>query len=389
MYNQIKKLCCLLSILIISNLCYGQKQFHITIQFEPKLDSTEFLALVDDGKGASEYPIRIKDGKIEIKCNVYSKYAYLSIYSPSTKNQKSYFITKEASSITFYGKNKSAKDYPFVNGKLINAVEIINTAEAKKLQRYVQKEQEDFTNFNKKNGSKLRTNDSLMSIYSQKEKKYEKKCLDYIRLNSNQYFCLWVFNIELKNSKNFPTDSLLGFYKDVLYPKYKNLFEAKQTFEYLSTPPSKRKQYPTDYYALNPLLKINQMAPDFTARDMSGKKISLSQLRGKYVLLNFWATWCGPCVRELPLFNKLKNDFPEDQLEIISISEDRAKADCEKGIKEYGLNWTNIYQDKELISKYKVFNGIPSTFLIDKEEKLVFMHVGSLSNTDELRKLLN
>lgn len=373
---------------MISSLSYGQRQFHITIQFVPKLDSNNIHILLDDGNGANNFPLRMKNGKIEISCMLYSKYAFINIYSPTYKSQKSYFITQAESSVIFYGKDKSEKDYPFVNAKLLNAEEVVNTAVAKKLTVFVQKENKDFSDFSDKYQAQLRTNDSLMSIYNQKEKVYARKCMDFIRLNSNDYFSLWLFNIQIKDSKNFPGDSLLMFYKDVLYPKYKDQFEGKRILEYLSTPPSQRKQYPTDYYALNPLLKLNQMAPDFTATDLSGRKFSLKQFRGKYVFINFWATWCGPCCRELPLFNKLRADFPSDQLEMISVSEDRAKVDCVNGIKEFGLNWTNVYQDKALIDKYEFENGIPLTFLIDKEGKLVYMHCGSLENTDDLRKLL-
>ena len=388
MNNQTKNYCFLLVLLFISTLSFAQKQFHITIQFVPKLDTNNLVLWVDDGKGTGQFPARVKNGKVEINLPVYSKYVWLNMYSPSFKSQKSYFFTNEESSVIFFGKKKSEKDYPFVNGKLTNAVEIINSPEAKKLKLFVQKEQEDFDNFKSKNGTLLKSSDSLMSIYKQKEKTTEKKVLDFIRINSDQYFSFWLFNIQFKDSKTIPGDSLLRFYKDVLYPKYKDLFEGKKLLDYLLTNPYLRIQTGTNYYALNPLMKVNQMAPDFTTTDMMGKKFSLKQFRGKYVLINFWATWCGPCVRELPLFNKLRADFPVDQLEMISVSEDRAKADCINGIKEYGLNWTNVYQDKELIDKYDFENGIPKTFLIDKEGRLVFMFCGSLDNTEELRKFL-
>jgi len=388
MSSQIKNYCCLLIFLFISTLCFSQRQFHITIQFVPKLDTIDLVVWLDDGKGMEVFPARFINGKAEINLPVYSKYVFMNMYSPSYKSQKSYFLTKEESAVIFYGKNKSGKEYPFVNGKLTNAEEVINTEEAKKLKLFVLKENKDFSDFNDKYKTQLKTNDSLKSIYKQKEKIYDQKCLEFIRLNSNQYFSFWLFNIQLKTSKNFPTDSLLAFYKAVLYPKYKNLFEGERVLAYLSTPPSQRKQYPTDYFALDPLLKLNQMAPEFTSTDMSGKKFSLKQFRGKYVLLNFWATWCGPCVAELPLFNKLRTDFPVDQLEMISVSSDKTKVDCENGIKEFGLNWTNVYQDNALIKKYELDNAIPLTFLIDKEGRLVFMHVGQLSDTGELRKLL-
>jgi peroxiredoxin len=84
----------------------------------------------------------------------------------------------------------------------------------------------------------------------------------------------------------------------------------------------------------------------------------------------------------------LRDDFSEDRLEIISISVDKTKADLENGIKKYALNWTHVFQDQGLITKYQIYNGIPSTFLIDKEGVLVFKQVGRFSDTGELRKLM-
>ncbi len=388
MSSQIKNCCCLIIALFILGLCNGQKQFHILIQFVPKLDSSNIVASIDDGKGLGDFPVKIKDGNIEINCKVYSKWATLNLVSPVTSNQKTYFITNEVSKIIYSIDNKTAKDYPFVNGKLTNAIELTNCPEIKRLMDYTLKERKDLHDFQEKHKAELKTNDSLMSIYKQKDKIFEKKSLEFIKLNNNQYFYLWYFNLAYKNSEYIKADSLLQYFKEAFYPKYKDLFEAKLIVDYIMTPPSKRYNTSTDFYALAQLLKLNQIAPDFTTTDISGRKFSLSQLKGKYVLLNFWATWCGPCVKELPLFKKLRDDFSESQLEIISISEDNTKEALEKGIKKYSLNWTHVYRDMGLINKYQISSAIPLTFLIDKEGKLVFMQVGSLSNTDELRKLL-
>ena len=370
--KKVKNYFFILVFLFISTLSFAQKQFHITIQFVPKLDTNNIRIIMEVGKGVQHIPVVVKKGKIEIDCKVFSKYAYLSISSPATSNQKSYFITNEVSSIIFYGNDKSAKDYPFVNGKLINAIEIINSKEAKQLTLYVQKEQKDVDDFNQKFGAKVNSNDSLMSIYKHLGGLYDKKLMDFIKLNSNQYFSFWVFRMQIATSENINADSLLLFYQNVLYPKYKNLLEANFTLEYLK----------------GRTIKINHLAPDFTTIDITGRKISLNQYRGKYVLLNFWATWCGPCVEELPLFNKLRNDYTQEQLEMISISCDRKMADLKNGIKKYSLYWTNVYQDQALINKYVISEAIPLTFLIDKDGKLVYMHVGALYNTEELRKIL-
>jgi peroxiredoxin len=383
MTNQIKNTCCLLIFLLISTLSFAQKQFHITIQFVPSGNLNEMKLMLDDGKGTSRFPTIVKNGKIDINLKVYSKYAYLNIYSPASKNQKAYLITKEVSSITYYGNNKSSIDYPFSNGKLVNVIDLFNCKQVKEIVDYTQKERMDFKGFREKYQAEFKTNDSLLYVYKQKGKILDKKYLEFIKSKSDQYFYFWYFNFGFKDSEFIETDSLLQFYKEFLYPKYKNLFEAKRALAYLSTPPAKRNQTTTDFYSKVNLVAINQPAPEFTTTDISGKKFSLKELRGKYVLLNFWATWCGPCVEELPLFNKLRNDFPQEQLEMISISSDRKMADLENGIKKYNLNWTNVYQDEALLNKYQLSGEIPMTFLIDKDGKLVLMQVGASSDLYE------
>ena len=89
MNRQIKNYCFILVLLFISTLCFAQKQFHITIQFVPKLDTNNIRIIMEVGNGVIHIPVVVKQGKIEIDCKVFSKYPHLSITSPTTSNQKS------------------------------------------------------------------------------------------------------------------------------------------------------------------------------------------------------------------------------------------------------------------------------------------------------------
>ena len=81
------------------------------------------------------------------------------------------------------------------------------------------------------------------------------------------------------------------------------------------------------------------MVPDFKVKDKSGKEVALSTLRQgkKYVLIDFWASWCNPCRKEIPNLKKLYAQYSEKGFEIVSISIDQKKADWEKALKEEGL----------------------------------------------------
>lgn len=113
----------------------------------------------------------------------------------------------------------------------------------------------------------------------------------------------------------------------------------------------------------SPLLKQN--APDFSANDINGNPIRLSDLRGKYVLLDFWATWCGPCVKELPNVQKARESFPEDKLVILGINKDRDISILKSFLKEQTYTFSQIFDEKgEISSLYRV-SGIPMNFLIN------------------------
>jgi peroxiredoxin len=123
-------------------------------------------------------------------------------------------------------------------------------------------------------------------------------------------------------------------------------------------------------------VNTNSLAPDFTLNDIYGKKVMLSQFRGKVVILNFWSIWCGPCLAEMPSLNKLYLEFKDKGLMVIGIAEDPAEKPVKSYIQEKGLAFP-VLMDKErkVYFKYSLF-GIPVTFLIDKKGVIVEKFIG-------------
>lgn len=111
---------------------------------------------------------------------------------------------------------------------------------------------------------------------------------------------------------------------------------------------------------------LNKPAPELTVEDINGNTISLSQLKGKRVILDFWATWCPPCRMEIPHFIKLADKYGSDDLVIIGISHED-KETISNFASKNGINYTLAVGDYNMAPPYSEITAIPTTFFIDRE----------------------
>ena len=119
---------------------------------------------------------------------------------------------------------------------------------------------------------------------------------------------------------------------------------------------------------------IGSVAPDFTLTAPDGKNVSLSDYRGKIVLLDFWASWCGPCLREVPNVKKVYDKFHDKGFEILSVSLDDKKDNWVNAIEKNDLSWGHVSSLKGWgcpVAKLYNVSGVPAMLLIDKEGKIV------------------
>jgi thiol-disulfide isomerase/thioredoxin len=121
-------------------------------------------------------------------------------------------------------------------------------------------------------------------------------------------------------------------------------------------------------------------APDFELATLDGKKMKLSELKGKAVLLNFWATWCGPCKIEMPWFVELQNQYGPQGLTIVGVAMDDSPNDkIAEFAKEMGVNYP-ILRGKEAVGDaYGGVLGLPTTFFIGRDGKIVDQAAGLVS----------
>jgi len=134
-------------------------------------------------------------------------------------------------------------------------------------------------------------------------------------------------------------------------------------------------------------------APDFTLASLDGKNMTLSDLRGQAVLLNFWATWCGPCKIEMPWFIELQKEYGPQGLQIVGVAmDDASKEDIQKFVQEMGVNYTILLGKEAVGQEYGGVDVLPTTFFIDRDGKIVSREFGLQSRSlfvDNIKKSLS
>jgi len=137
-------------------------------------------------------------------------------------------------------------------------------------------------------------------------------------------------------------------------------------------------------------IEIGKKAPNFSSLDLDNKVVRLSDYKGKYVLLEFWSSWCGPCISEMPFLVKAYDEYKNEGFEIIGVSLDTNRDTWKRTIKEKNLSWTQISdlkgQQNEIAMLYCV-RAIPRSFLINPEGVIIEINLRDYQLTKKLEEI--
>jgi thiol-disulfide isomerase/thioredoxin len=132
---------------------------------------------------------------------------------------------------------------------------------------------------------------------------------------------------------------------------------------------------------------------NFTLKDIDNKDVKLASLKGKVILLDFWATWCGPCKIEMPWFVELQKRYGPQGLQVVGVAmDDASKEDIAKFIKEMGVNYTILLGKESVGDQYGGVPALPETFFIGRDGKIVDKIIGLKGKSeieDSIKRALN
>jgi peroxiredoxin len=139
---------------------------------------------------------------------------------------------------------------------------------------------------------------------------------------------------------------------------------------------------------------VGSFAPDFDLQSLDGRTVKFSDLRGKAVVVNFWATWCQPCKLEMPWFEELHQQYRSQGLEIIGIatddyvsSKDSVRDEVAKFAKDLGVTYTILRGKESVVDAYGGAQFLPATFYIDRQGKII-ANVTGIKGKDEIEETI-
>lgn len=140
-------------------------------------------------------------------------------------------------------------------------------------------------------------------------------------------------------------------------------------------------------------LKVGTKAPAWKLNGLDGKAVQSADFKGKVVVFNFWATWCPPCVREIPDFVEVQKEFKDKGVVFIGVSVDKPAAEkkttakVKSFVEKMKINYPIVWGDSKVDKDYGGITGIPHTYVVDKKGVIRASHLGMISKKDLLKSL--
>ncbi|MBV4357242.1 TlpA family protein disulfide reductase [Pinibacter aurantiacus] len=374
----------LLIAIIFLSLCVtqrttAQKKFSLTIVADSSIDVKGLHCQYYNGFGLAFVPDTFTGNKITLTDEYISKYAAVDIsYNNHGDFQGGYtfFIDEEPATIHI-GSVKDGTENKLRYSKLENATDFFDTSTnflLKELREFRKDEDEALSRlWANHNYHDITYNDSLRALNEKLLKAGSEKNILFIKKHPEEYFSFYWFQDQVVgNSLEKEKDtaylrSLVTTMTEIFPERVVSSAEGQWLIVRINA-------------ALYPPPQKGMPVPDVQLRDINGKSVKLSDFKGRYVLLDFWASWCPPCRKNGPVLKTIAAQYKKN-LQIVGISIDNNLTAWRDAIKEDGLTWVNLCDAKlgnnSAAMHYKI-TSVPHYFLIDASGKLIMETSGDL-----------
>ncbi len=332
-------------------------QLNFTIRLNKGLDPNKIKIFYSDGSVKKFINLDFINNAALTSEAIQSRYARIIIMYPDKLGNlpgKCFLVSKKKSFIKFNEVADTIFD-KLSNYESRNIIDVTKNNIYTKLNKFTEKELRYFNIISKINNNNK--TDSTTKLVNETYEKLALKQLQFIKLNGKEYFFFEKFIQDIVPT--LKSKNLLELYEvfNTIFPtSFKESYEGKSAKAFLEG---------------NLNVKIGMKCPQFKTIDYLGNELNSEKLKGKYYLLSFWATWCGPCLKEIPQLKNIRTLYSEDKLSIISISRDTDSSKFITGINKYNMNWINVFHDPIMENLFGE-KPIPSLYLVDRNGKLIF-----------------
>lgn len=315
------------------NYSIAQNRTQVEILFAEDLRPVEATLQLNNGLEHLILNDSIRNNEVTVQEEFFSPFAHL--YVEFAGEGFEFFVGEAPAVLKFRRSSSPGHEIEYeASGAIEDIKDTTSNIVLRELQNYKPELSRSFEEFLSANHDKIQSNDSINHIFSTLLKQSNDRVLTVIKKYPNKYYSFSQFkNIALisassMNNNTEYLDKLLAIFEEY-FPKE---FTESEEGHYVKTVliPAKNAW------------KVGSTTPDIQLTTLSGAEYSLRQLRGRYVLIDFWATWCPPCLEQLPDLKDLRHRYSDDKLKIIGVNADVNIKDLTDFIEEDELSWDQV-----------------------------------------------